>query len=382
MTRVSSDRPRLLCVDDEPHILAALSDTLRWRFTVVTATRPREALAILAERGPFEVVISDFRMPGMNGAELLRQARVIAPDTIRILLTGQASIENAMAAVNDGNIFRLLLKPYPPADLIRATEEALAMREALVGEREGLRQQVATLSAHLRRADRLATLGTMAGAVGHEINNLLMGVAGARSLIELDQQAGRPPRAAAMKLIADAQSQLTVHARNLLQLGRPPHAETKQADLRATAADIGDALRTAGIVRGSILETHLPAAAVPVRATRTELQQVLVNLIKNAVEAFDVPAPASARIEVALTSDTRTRTATMTVADNATGIPADKLPLVFEPYYTSKSADSGTGLGLFVVRQIVRDAGGDIAVDSREGYGTTFTVVLPLAPAA
>ena len=381
MKPLSADRPRLLCVDDEPQLLAGLSDILRFRFTVVTATSPQAGLTLLRDRGPFAVVISDFRMPEMNGAEFLRQAREVAPDTVRILLTGQATPENAVAAVNEGHIFRMLMKPCAPPELLRAVEEAMDLRQSVIAERQARQEQVECLSGHLRRADRLATLGTMASAVGHEINNLLMGVAGARSLIEMDRHAGRPPRQSALSLMADAETQLGAHARNLLELGRPVRSDTETTDLESTIGAVAETLRTAGIVRGSILQTTLPGEPIRVCAARSALQQVLVNLIKNAVEAFGVPMPSTARIHVSVTADARTGTATMTVADNAAGIAADELPFVFEPYYTSKSPECGTGLGLFVVRQIVADAGGEITVESQKGRGTTFTVKLPLAHA-
>jgi DNA-binding NtrC family response regulator len=118
-------RPRVLCVDDEPYVLAALSNTLRRRFDITTAGNGDAGLKTLAERGPFAIVISDFAMPGMNGAEFLAHARAAAPSTVRVLLTGHANMEAVVAAVNDGRIFKVLSKPCPPATLISTLEECL-----------------------------------------------------------------------------------------------------------------------------------------------------------------------------------------------------------------------------------------------------------------
>ena len=104
-------KPPILCVDDEVNILEGLQDNLRKQFKVHTAESGADGLAILKEKGPFPVVISDMRMPEMNGAEFLTQVRELYPDTMRILLTGQSDIESAISAVNDGQIFRFLTKP-------------------------------------------------------------------------------------------------------------------------------------------------------------------------------------------------------------------------------------------------------------------------------
>jgi CheY-like chemotaxis protein len=238
-TRAS--RPRVLCVDDEPHVVSALADSLRQSFDVSTATSGSEGLRVLVDQGPFAVLVSDFCMPGMNGAEFLAQVRYAAPDTVRMLLTGQATVDGAIAAVNEGNVFRFLTKPCPPAVLVRALEDAIEQSRLVTADRLLLEHKLESMSGHLIRADRLASLGTMAGAIGHELK------------------------------------------------------------------------------------------------------------------------------------------AVCTVWDNGSGIPEHKLPLLFEPYFTTKAADRGTGLGLFVVKHVVCDAGGDVAVKSVSGQSTTFTLRVPMA---
>ncbi|HEV7755192.1 MAG TPA: HD domain-containing phosphohydrolase [Mycobacteriales bacterium] len=130
-------RPRVLCVDDEPYVLDGLQRSLRARYDIVTTTEPAEALARLAEDGNgFAVIISDMRMPQLTGVEVLERAKTVAPDTTRVLLTGDADIHGAMAAINQGHVFRFLLKPCPPLDL-EATVRAAAEQHRLVhAERE------------------------------------------------------------------------------------------------------------------------------------------------------------------------------------------------------------------------------------------------------
>jgi len=128
-------KPRVLCVDDEPNVLESLTDTLRKRFDVTTTTNGFEALRFLKEDG-FEVLVSDMRMPMLNGARFLSLAREHAPDTVRLLLTGQSSLDDAVIAVNDGEVFRVMLKPCPGRDLIATLESAVTRHREIVGQRE------------------------------------------------------------------------------------------------------------------------------------------------------------------------------------------------------------------------------------------------------
>lgn len=128
--------PRVLCVDDEPRVLEGLERTLGARFDVTTAPSGVAALERLRAEAPFAVIVSDMRMPLMSGAAFLARARQHAPDTVRILLTGQADLDAAMAAVNEGAIFRFLTKPCPPDRLAAALDEAVHQYRLVQVERE------------------------------------------------------------------------------------------------------------------------------------------------------------------------------------------------------------------------------------------------------
>ena len=123
----ATERPRVLCLDDEPAILEGLERHMRKRYEVFTCTNGQQALETLSLRGPFAVVISDMRMPLMSGAVFLGKARELAPETVRILLTGQSDMESAISAVNSGQIFRFLTKPCPALQLHAHVEEAVKL---------------------------------------------------------------------------------------------------------------------------------------------------------------------------------------------------------------------------------------------------------------
>ncbi len=133
-------QPKLLCVDDEPNVLEGLQNTLGWDFLVETAVGGVAGLQKLDEANaagePFNVVISDMRMPGMDGAAFLTAVAAQYPDITRMLLTGFSDIESAMRAVNEGRIFRMLLKPCPADMLTQAVNEGVRQNELIRAERE------------------------------------------------------------------------------------------------------------------------------------------------------------------------------------------------------------------------------------------------------
>jgi response regulator RpfG family c-di-GMP phosphodiesterase len=136
-------RPRVLCVDDEPNILAGFQRNLRSRFDVTVATGGAQALEQMRKGPPFAAIVSDMRMPGMDGAQFLSAARTLSPDSVRILLTGHADFEAALSAVNDGQIFRFLTKPCPHDVVVSTLEEAARQFRLVNAERELLEQTLA-----------------------------------------------------------------------------------------------------------------------------------------------------------------------------------------------------------------------------------------------
>ncbi|MCP3978129.1 MAG: response regulator [bacterium] len=129
-------KPRVLFVDDERNVLDALRRQLRKEFEVHVAESGSQALELLEQRGPFPVVVSDMRMPEMDGATLVSEIRRVAPDTVRMILSGQSDLEAAIAAVNEGHIFRFLTKPCPLPQWTEAINSGLEMNRLILAERE------------------------------------------------------------------------------------------------------------------------------------------------------------------------------------------------------------------------------------------------------
>ena len=133
-------KPRVLCVDDEPYVLEGLQSNLRRHFDVTTASSGREALRIMHKNDPFCVILSDMRMPEMDGATFLSLAKDASPDSSRVLLTGHADLSAAVKAVNEGGIFAYLSKPCPAGELLSAFESAHEHHQIVVAEREILEE--------------------------------------------------------------------------------------------------------------------------------------------------------------------------------------------------------------------------------------------------
>jgi response regulator RpfG family c-di-GMP phosphodiesterase len=130
---------RVLLVDDEQRVLEGLRRTLQPEFEAEIAHGPEEGLAAIADSGPFAVVVSDLRMPIMDGVQFLSKVKAMSPDTIRVMLTGQADINAAIASVNEGEIFRFLTKPCPPMIFRRTISAAIEQHRLVTAERDLLR---------------------------------------------------------------------------------------------------------------------------------------------------------------------------------------------------------------------------------------------------
>ena len=131
---------KILFVDDEPNLLAGIQRQMRKHFAIDTALGGEAGLEAIRSRGPFSVIVSDLRMPGMDGIQFLSRVRKATPDTVRMMLTGNADLHAAIEAVNEGNIFRFMTKPCPPETLAKALLQGIKQYRLIVSERELLEE--------------------------------------------------------------------------------------------------------------------------------------------------------------------------------------------------------------------------------------------------
>ncbi len=391
---------KILLVDDEPAVLAALRRTLRRDgYRILTTENAAEGLATL-EGETVSLVISDHRMPGMTGVEFLRTVRERSPDTTRMMLTGYADLQATMAAINDGEVFRFLAKPWEEGELRRSVREGVEryclLQEnrrlhALTAEQNAsLRELNATLEARvaartvellaaqamLVRSERLRAIGQLAAGVAHEINNPLTNVAGFAQLL-LRRADLQPAVREDVGLILEEAGRAADVVLELLQFARPGTADRSPVGLdelvRRTLGLQRASLTRAGVeVRVEVAE-NLP----PVPADASQVQQVILNLIQNAIQAMEgQPGPRTLTIRIRTERDW----AMLVIEDTGPGVPEDHLPHLFEPFFTTKPVGQGTGLGLAVSYGIVRDHAGSLEAANVQAGGACFTMRLPITP--
>lgn len=365
-------KPRLLCVDDEPHVVEGLALQLRKRFQVSTSTSPRAVIEKMKGGESWDAIVSDLRMPDVSGVDLLREVRKLAPGTARILLTGYGDFSSAVAAVNEAAVHRFLTKPCRPDQL------SVAIDEALLAVAEATHKEIDL------KVGKLATLGTMAGSIGHEVGNLVNALNGSIALVRAQVERGALPTAEEMVILETVKQRIGEHASHLKNLAKPRPMKMERLDLDALVRTAVQLLEVAGILRGLEVR-YVPPTSATVHAVvdHSSLEGVVVNLLKNAAEAVNQRAEKeddfewSGRLTVVVA--TAGEHATISVEDNGCGMPPEVQKRVFERFFTTKAPGKGTGLGLAIASQTMKSLGGTISVESEENRFTRFTLTLEAA---
>jgi PAS domain S-box-containing protein len=255
------------------------------------------------------------------------------------------------------------------------TERKLAERE-LARHRERLEELVAERTEalrrsheQLRRAERLAALGTLAAGIGHEINNPLNSIMMTAEYAMQFGQGNDIPEG--FRNIIQETERCARIVRGLLQFARDERTAKEPGSLHTAIARAAELARsylpTAGLSIKLELADHLP----PVLMNILEIEQVLINLIRNASEAT------SGNVEVTIRTATAGPDVLLTVSDNGPGIASENLHCVFDPFFSTHQARGGTGLGLSITHGIITEHGGTITVQSPPGRGAIFTIRLP-----
>ena len=228
-------------------------------------------------------------------------------------------------------------------------------------------------TALLQQSEKLSSIGEIVAGVAHELNNPLSGVLGFSQLLAQKDAEGKFRRD--IERIVECAHRCQKIVQNLLSFARPGNPEKKPVGLNGILEKTLDLLEPALHADGIEVVKEITPQLPYVMADFHQVQQVLTNLINNAQQAMGAE-----RSGGRLTLRTRVREdqrIAVEVGDNGPGIPPDVLPKIFDPFFSTKKQGRGTGLGLSVSFGIVRDHGGEIAVESRMGKGTTFSVIFP-----
>jgi signal transduction histidine kinase len=227
----------------------------------------------------------------------------------------------------------------------------------------------------LRHAERLASVGTLAAGIAHQINNPLNNIL-LTAEHALGEQGAEAPRLWHEALIASAEEARRCEriVRGLVAFARGEPGQKWPEDANRVLERARDLTAACAAQHRATVELQLSEAAVPIQASPIALEQALVNIIQNAIESRP-----EARIQ--LRAERRGETVRIAVRDDGRGVDGEAIRHLFDPFFTTRTAEGGTGLGLSVAHRIIADHHGTIHVDSRPGEGTLVSVDLPLAAA-
>jgi two-component system, sensor histidine kinase and response regulator len=356
----------LLIVDDEAAQLAALSNTLSQRgYAIVGVSSGEQALDILATQ-VFDLLLTDLKMPGMDGIALLRAALEIDSNLVGILMTGHGTIATAVEAMQVGAL-DYILKPFNLSAILPVLTRALAVRKLRLENAE-LERRVREHSAELEAANR--ELDAFAYSVSHDLRAPLRAVDGFSQVLREQFSLFLPPEGQRVlnQVAAGAKKmeRLIEDMMRLSRLGRQPLTK-RQLDSKALIGGIVEELRAEQSDRNvQVLVGDLPM----VTADQGLFRQVFVNLLSNAFKfTRNRETP---RIEVGCRQDEGVFV--FFVRDNGTGFDMDYADRLFAVFQRLHSADEyeGTGVGLSIVQRIVQRHGGRIWAEAVVDEGATF----------
>lgn len=372
----------LILVDDEADFRQTLAKRLAWRGIVPKeAGSGEECLAILAKE-PADVVILDVKMPGMNGIEVLGHIRKEYPDTEVILLTGHASTQDGVEGIKSG-AFDYLNKPVELEHLlgkIKQAYEKIRQDEKIRVSEEKLREAKfrAQMGQQMIAAERLASLGTLAAGVAHEINNplaIMTEAVGWMNLILKKEETAHMPRKQdfelALRKIQNSIERARRITHQLLGAARKDDSVLAEVDLKRLVEEAIELVSREAKNKDLKIVREMDPSAGIIFSYLYQLRQVMINLLTNAIHATGSGGKITVILEGMYDS------IRLIVRDTGKGIPKEHIETIFEPFFTTKSPGEGTGLGLFVTRGIVEKLGGTIEAESRLGEGASFYVVLP-----
>ncbi|WP_233262075.1 ATP-binding protein [Vitiosangium sp. GDMCC 1.1324] len=356
-TEAGPDAPRVLLVEDEPEIRAYLRQVLKPYYRLLEATNGEEGLKTAQKERP-DLIVSDVMMPVMSGIQMLAALRS-SPETVDtpiIMLTARqevdAKVEGLSMGAND-----YLGKPFSPREMLARIEAQLRLRDAAVRAAEN---------------ERLAATGLLTSGFAHEVRNPLNGLMNSLQPLRESLTSGNPDlgmAVAMLDLIEECGQRIRGLAEGLLSFVR--------TGSKAVAVDLGASLDASV----QALSWRLPAGMKverdyqcpePVWGDPGSLNQVWVNLLDNAVRAVGPDGV----VKVSTARDGGD--AVVSIIDNGVGIKPENMERLFQPFFSTRDAGEGTGLGLALCQRIILRQGGRIRIFSDYGKGTRVEVRLPL----
>jgi len=367
----------------------------------------QSALDVIKE-GKLDLVITDLRMPGMDGIELIRRTRKINKKLDVIVITGYGTMEIFIEAMREG-ARDFIIKPIEKDQFLNAIDRAL--------HRKGLEDSLLARTQQLVQAEKMATVGVLSAGIAHEINNPNTFIRTNLQLMNEYIKRLKPRledlsveknvisvRDIILKEFPDMINEALKGTERIQKIvagvkhyAHKGDGEFAQVDIREVIAHAVTLVRARLRKNVTITESYLNLKEI--KGEFSKLEQVFVNLLVNAADAIEDKVTAKRAegdtgfiglIDVSATiiegDDPKTGSDSeyliLTFYDNGPGIPKEKIKKVFDPFFTTKPVGVGTGLGLYISYEIIMQHGGEITIQSEPGEGTAFVIKLPVEEAS
>lgn len=364
---MSETKPVLMYVDDEQKNLTMTSLNLEEHFNVKEFTSPFMALKELPSLNPC-IILSDIDMPGMNGIEFLKLARKLYPRARRVIITGKSTEQTAIDAITQTGVTDYLKKPVKGGELLLAI---LKVYERYQKDEKSL-SVMEDLKVAMEKSQKMAILGTFTAGLFHELTGPLHVMSGGIQMVRKNHE-DKEKLFAAAQLMEDSFKLMKGILENLHNYTRANTGkieDIKLFDIVAAVKNlVNDKLRDKAIE----FKIDIPEDLTVV-GSKAGLYQMIMNLAANAIGALKDDG--KLEIHASATADKWI----LRIQDNGTGMPKEVVERIFQPFFTTKTNDQGTGLGLFIVQKEVEKHKGKMSVNSTPGEGTIFEFEFPNLP--
>lgn len=352
----------VLYIDDEDNNLKSFRATLRKDFKIFTAIDGEEGLKI-AQEEEIHVVIADQRMPGMTGTEFFERMVQLNPDPIRILLTGYSDIASVIDAINKGEVYRFIDKPWN----IEQIKNSIKNAADIYFMRRELKEK------NLKLKKLHSEMNQFVYSLSHELRGPLMSISGVSKLAKME--VSDPNVLEYFEMIDSATGKLDDFIYKMLDFYRSTKIDHKVTEIHFQ--DVVNQQMIAYREKFNLTHFHIEVQVnqkIPFFSDDSKIRVILNNLFSNAVQ-FQKSQPGPKRIS--LTVDVFDNQVVITLEDNGIGIEERHRSDVFNLFSRATQRNVGTGLGLYMVKEAVEQMGGEIHLESQIHEGTTVTVTLP-----
>jgi signal transduction histidine kinase len=372
----------VLLVDDEAGIRKVLSISLKDSgYRVYTAEDAAQALELYKAHAP-AVVLTDIKMPGMSGLDLLKTLKELNPDVEVIMITGHGDINLAIKSLKfEATDF--ITKPIHDEALAVAMKRAwerIALKRQLLEYTENLEQLVEEKSRRLLAAERLAAVGETVAGLSHAIKNISGGLSGGSFVLEKGLELdNREYLLDGWKMLKRNIDKITALSVDLLDYAKADSLNYETCDPNGPLKDVAELMADKAAALGVALDIDLDSSLEPIVCDPDAVHRGLLNLVTNALEACagnaDCPGSKTVRLQSRPAAGWGVE---YRVADDCGGIAPQHLEKIFNPFFSTKGR-GGTGIGLMLTKKIVDKHGGEIEARSPDGK-TLFAVKLPSSP--